>query len=238
MIKKFNEFDIINELKHSTYQSAASKLRRIGGVHKNRANNLNQWSYISLGKPLGTFNMHFDVLSMENTRRSTWDEFIIPSKIITNDFKGNTKIVKKGPLPVYLWGGLVDNPYELCNEDNMESLGSLNVMVGAISEECHESCYTFFISTKLIWEDGSFKIVSGSSELDPVNTEIGDTIALFSDRKSALKFKNVFLKQDNLRKMIDGFEELREFFMDYSTGEEWNNYFNELQSISINKLYQ
>lgn len=238
MIKKFNDFNIVNELKHSTYKSAASKLRRIGGTHTDRANNLNQWSYISLGKPLGIFNMHFDILSLENTRRSTWNEFLIPSKIITKYFKGNTKLIKKGPLPVYLWGGLVDNPYEIFNEEDIESLEFLNIMIGAISEECHETCYTFFISTKISWENGSFKIVSGSSGIDHVSNEVGDGIAFFSDRKSAIKFKNVFLSQDNLRKMVDGFEELREFFMEYSTGEEWSNYFNELQSISINKLYQ
>ena len=61
MIKKFKEFDNINELKHSTYQSASSKLRRMGGIHKSRAENIDNWSYISLGKPFGTFNMHFDI---------------------------------------------------------------------------------------------------------------------------------------------------------------------------------
>jgi hypothetical protein len=43
---------------------------------------------------------------------------------------------------------------------------------------------------------------------------------------------------DNMRNMVDGFEELRDFFMEHSTGEEWNNYFKELQSISVNKIYQ
>ena len=40
-----------------------------------------------------------------------------------------------------------------------------------------------------------------------------------------------------MRNMVDGFDELREFFMEHSSGEEWNNYFKELQSISVNKIF-
>lgn len=241
MIKKFKEFDNINELKHSTYQSASSKLRRMGGIHKSRAENIDNWSYISLGKPFGTFNMHFDIISIEHesykTKEKSWNDYIIPSNN-KKDSENLTKLQKKGPLPVYLCGGLTEDINELYGEEYIEDMEYINIMFSAISEECIEPCSSFFLKTNVIWEDGYVKIVNGSSTLTTVNNEVGDGIALFSDRKSAVKFKNVFLKTDNLKKMVDGFEDLRVFFMEYSTAEEWDNYFKEIQSISINKLYQ
>jgi len=244
MIKKWNNFQPINELKHSTYQDAAVKLRRLGGVHKERASKLDQWSFISLGKHLGTFNMKFDIQSVKfenwKTKEITWENCLVPNKITHKDFHRKMNMVKEGPLPVYLWGGLVDNPYEFYGDNPEDNMTHINCMVGVISEECYHTSYCFFINVKVEWIDGEMKIAPGSAEIDSVHSGDSDVegIAFFADRQSALKFKKQFLTQDNMRNMVDGFEELRDFFMEHSTGEEWNNYFKELQSISVNKIYQ
>jgi len=244
MIHKWNDFQKVNELKHSTYSIAATKLRRLGGVHKERASKLSQWSYISLGKHLGTFNMKFDIQSIEfenwKTKEKTWENCLLPNKITSKNVNRRINMVKEGPLPVYIWGGLVDNPYEFYGDNPYENMTHISCMLGAISEECYYTSYCFFISVKVEWIDGYMKIVPGSAELGTVHSGDSDVegIAFFSDRQSALKFKKQFLTQDNMRNMVDGFEELREFFMEHSTGEEWGNYFKELQSISVNKIYQ
>lgn len=243
MIKKWNNFQTINELKHRTYQDAAFKLGKLGGVHKERASKLKQWSHISLGKHLGTFNMKFDIQSVKfenwKTKEITWENCLVPNKITHKDFHRNMNMVKEGPLPVYLWGGLVDDPNEIYGDFPQNSMTHINCMIGTISEECYNTCYCFFISVGVEWIDDVMKIVPGSAELDSVHSGDSDVegIAFFSDRQSALKFKKQFLNQDNMRTMIDGFDELREFFMEHSGGEEWNNYFKELQSISINKIF-
>ena len=244
MIKKWNDFQKINELKHRTYQDAAVKLRRLGGVHKERASKLDQWSFISLAKHLGTFNMKFDIQSVEfenwKTKEKTWEDCLLPNKITSKNVNRRINMVKEGPLPVYIWGGLVDNPYEFYGDNPEDNMTHINCMIGAISEECYNTYYCFFISVKVEWVDDVMKIVPGSAEIDSVHSGDSDVegIAFFSDRQSALKFKKQFLNQDNMRNMVDGFDELREFFMEHSTGEEWNNYFNELQLISVNKIYQ
>ena len=243
MIKKWNNFQPMNELKHSTYQDAAVKLRRLGGVHKERASKLDQWSFISLGKHLGTFNMKFDIQSVKfenwKTKEITWENLLIPNKITHKDVHRKMNMVKEGPIPVYLWGGLVDDPNEIYGDFPQNSMTNINCMVGVISEEFYNVAYCFFISVKVEWVDDEMKIVPGSAELDTVHSGDSDVegIAFFSDRQSALKFKKQFLNQDNMRNMVDGFDELREFFMEHSSGEEWNNYFKELQSISVNKIF-
>jgi hypothetical protein len=243
MIKKWNDFQKINELKHRTYQDAAVKLRKLGGVHKERASKMEQWSYISLGKHLGTFNMKFDIQSLQfenwKTKEKTWENCLVPNKITSKDVHRKMNMVKEGPLPVYLWGGLVDDLNEIYGDDMQDSLTHISCMFGAISEECYNTCYCFFISVKVEWVDDEMKIVPGSAELDTVHSGDSDVegIAFFADRQSALKFKKQFLNQENMRNMVDGLDELREFFMEHSTGEEWNNYFKELQSISVNKIF-
>lgn len=42
MIKKFNDY-INEELKDSTYQNAAKKLKELGGAHEKRGKNLLDW---------------------------------------------------------------------------------------------------------------------------------------------------------------------------------------------------
>jgi len=243
MIKKWNDFQKINELKHRTYQDAAVKLRKLGGVHRERASKISQWSYISLGKHLGTFNMKFDIQSVEfenwKTKEKTWENLLIPNKITSKDVHRKMNMVKEGPLPVYLWGGLVDDLNEIYGNNPKDILTHISCMFGAISEECYNTCYCFFISVKVEWVDDEMKIVPGSAELDTVHSGDSDVegIAFFADRQSALKFKKQFLNQENMRNMVDGFDELREFFMEHSTGEEWNNYFKELQSISVNRIF-
>jgi hypothetical protein len=244
MIQKWNDFQKIDELKHITYQNAANKLRKLGGVHKERGSKLNQWSYIKLGKHLGTFNMKFDIQSVEfenwKTKGKTWENCLLPNKITSKNVTRRINMVKEGPLPVYLWGGLVDDLNEIYGDDMQDSLTHISCMFGVISEECYNPSYCFFISVKVEWVDDDMKIVPGSAELDTVHSGDSDVegIAFFADRQSALKFKKQFLNQENMRNMVDGIDELRDFFMEHSTGEEWNNYFKELQSISINKIYQ
>lgn len=243
-IKNWNNFQPINELKRSTYQNAAHKLRKLGGIHKERASKMTQWSYISLGRHLGTFNMKFDIQSVEfenwKTKEKTWTDCLLPNKITSKNINRKMKMLKEGPLPVYIWGGLVDNPYAFYGDNPQDNMTHINCMIGVISEECNDFSYCFFINVKVEWIDGEFRVVPGSSDIDPVHSGDSDVegIGFFADRQSALKFKRQFLTQDNMRKMVDGFEELREFFMEYSNGEQWNNYFKELQSISVNKLYQ
>ena len=186
--------------------------------------------------------MYFDIKSIEKTHWKTKEKFndihLIPHKI-TSKSNDPMKMIKEGPLPVYLWGGLADDPNEMYSEP-INQLSFINIMVGAISEEVTETTYCFFINVKVEWVDDMMKIVPGSASLDPVldgNSDI-EGIAFFADRASAMKFKKLFLTQENLRNMIDGMDDLREFFMEYSSAEEWDNFFKVLQSINTNNIYQ
>ena len=59
MIKNFIEY-IKEELKDKTYMSAYYKLKKLGGVHTQRANNIRNWAVKS--KSLGEVNVYLKII--------------------------------------------------------------------------------------------------------------------------------------------------------------------------------
>jgi len=89
----------------------------------------------------------------------------------------------------------------------------------------------FIISTSVIWENEMFKI----AEEDPrILSKEGQKI-LFSDRKSALKFKRTLEKLSEY--YPKEFNKIKESFMDNSLGEEWGKYLDTIKNIPINMFY-
>lgn len=89
----------------------------------------------------------------------------------------------------------------------------------------------FIISIPVIWENEIFKI--DKEKLEILSME-GQKI-LFSDRKSALKFKRILEKLSEY--YPKEFNKIKESFMDNSIGEEWGKYLDTIKNIPINMFY-
>lgn len=117
----------------------------------------------------------------------------------------------------------------------MTDCGSIDLFVHGIPEDdrVHETFEMFMISISLDWiSDEEFKLSDKNISL----YEMENGIIKFSDRKSAMKFKNIFDKK-TVNKRISGFDELRNFFMEFSSAEELYKLFDKIKSISTNDLY-
>lgn len=244
MIKKFNQFDSINELKFDTYLSASKKLRKLGGNHAKRSEELEKWAFISDARELGEFNMNFDIVEITKdysklkSQRKDSVKFTqsIPIGSENKPSAGETwKIIKSSPNIAYITSTLIDEPNEIW--DDITDMDSIGFCIQCIAKDGgSDPFYCFYMQVKVIWEGDMFKIVDGSCELSECANDYSG-LYLFADRKSALKFKNKFLDPQYLNK-IEGMEQVHETFLEYSTGEEWKKYFDELKSISINKLWK
>lgn len=249
-IKKFGNFNPINELKWDTYRNAAKKLAAMG--HKNRSAKLIKHSFIVGNRDLGEFNVNaiiYEKLSMNYLKKEKEKMlFVANSEIITSDgdlkinkdkSKTNAEyatIVDRGPIPVYISGIAAMDPIEEYGEDEITECDHINIFINAIpskEDRISESFELFGISVKIEWIDGKFII----NDDEPASLfELGDEIIKFSDRRSAIKFKNIF-DVKNSSKIESMGERIEDFFYEYSTHNEWVKFFQKIKSINTNLLY-
>jgi hypothetical protein len=246
MIKKWLDFKL-NELNFSTYDMTAAKLSKLGGKHKERASKIRHWGYLSSScRDIGLLNMNFNLQSFKcvhwKTKAETHQVYLVPTtKMISKIDKREPTIVKNGPIPVYILDAYILDPEEMYDGNIKEMFSHFEIQFNVISEECEYPASCFLMTIAVEWIGDTFKLVPGSAEITDILSDESDVegIALFSDRSSAVKFRNKFLDGDNLKKSMCGLEPIREFFMEYAySAEEWKNLFKYMREIPINKLYK
>ena len=127
MIKNFSKY-IKEELKDRTYMDAYYKLKRLGGVHIQRANNIRNWAAKS--KSLGDVNVYLNIVESQSTNNRT-KEITIYKELypMSHQIKPTEKIIKEGPLKCYLsYFGLADSfedEYDLSSDTISQELLSL-----------------------------------------------------------------------------------------------------------------
>lgn len=239
-IIRFDDFNI-NELNSVTYHSAAKGLRKLN--HTKRADNLLHWATVSEWRHLGLFNVNIHILERERyDNRSAKDiyfKILAPNTIIPSSNRGDRPgiLLQSSPISCYLSGAWFVDPKDKYGEieDIEEECSAIELSICVIPAEVNESIGIFNIEVKIIWEEGTFNIVEGSVDtVEGVND--WNQKVLFSDRLSARKFKSKFLEEKNIKRILS-IDVIREFFMEYSTADNWDKYMKELQSIPVNKLY-
>ena len=90
MIKNFTDF-ISEELDHSTYFNAASKLIKLG-KHELRARELEDWTYKKLANKYGEYSLNMNVISVGKGAVEYW-----PISKEDEDFTDSkNQLIKKG----------------------------------------------------------------------------------------------------------------------------------------------
>ena len=221
MIKKFNEFSV-NELKTTTYLSAANKLKKLG--HQKRASELSFWAHNKDSYKFGTFSIKADVWN------NKYGNFIAPisDREIYNEAKYGEKIKQEGPIDVYI---NFDSNKDFYYDD--PEFDAIWISVYGTSKEHNvtDALFTIVFKVKHV-DDGSF-VLTGETFIDPTFSSQHEGKILFDDRGSANRFKINFLNE-NFPKYVDG---LREIFLELSTPEEYQKMLNLLSEISVNQLY-
>ena len=126
---------------------------------------------------------------------------------------------------------------------------SISISVSVISDSAIKPCGNdiFRLKLPIVWDldnyDPIFKFTGEISICeswdDPSYSGTDESLILFSDRQSAVKFKNL-LKQSvfkNTTPLSTNSETARELFMKYSTSTEWNRMFEILKTLKVNDLY-
>ncbi len=259
MIKKFNDY-INEELKDSTYQNAAKKLKELGGAHEKRGKNLLDWIDTAKKRKslqeYGEYSMNYQVVSgiirrvTINTQRVTEREF---TEMYHKSYK-----YEKGPQNSTTISSLREAPNKCsissmtCNEFEEEcayedKIQTIYINLFIVDLESGLSHHAFNYEIPITWsEDNTFK-TDGSIRIG-VGWNEDESKILFSDRLSAVKFKKM-MKRDNIIKLMkcetgynDGVKEnyydiLRKFFMEYSTAEEMEKIFKLIESVPVNQLW-
>lgn len=235
MIKNFLEY-IKEELTDRTYMNAYYKLKRLGGVHSKRANAIRNW--VAKSQSLGDVNVYLNIVETQRTNTRT-NETSISQELYPMDHKlqSNEKIVKEGPLKCWIsYFGLTDafeDEYNLDSEDISKELNYLLFNVYVYNEDVSEAANIFNFEAKLNWiSDDEFKVDSlkMTDTWDDFETKI-----LFSDRRSALVFKN-FLKSDS--NILSKHEILKDVFQRFSTREEMEKLIGLFRNFPISQLYK
>lgn len=235
-IKSFENFQI-NELKHSTYWNAASKLRRLGGQHHDRARKLQRHSYIMNGRDLGELNLNANLIEkMSRNYLTKQDELMLFISNPNEALKKGETLYQKSPIQIYLTSGLMVDPRESFTDEEISDCKSISAMFFGIpsrEEKFSEAFELFMMDVPISWENDVFKISDESISF----CEMEHGVLKFADRKSAVKFKNIISNKETLKGFVDGLDDIREFFMEYSDASEWDKFFDKLKSISANELY-
>lgn len=229
----------VNELKQSTYRSAADKLSRMGGIHKKRSDEILKWSNtqrniqaISKHKSIGEFNLNLDIVDVMYSNRV--NRLLEPMTGKSMSEHG-TKI-KSGPIPCYFIGIEFESDIPIEGDLYQQDDHLIFCNFFGTANESSIDAFTIFVPIK--WDEKTFKINTDKS----VRIEHGfnefDAKILFSDRKSAFKFKSKILA--NLSRIMSksNVDYLREVFMTYSTAIEHDKLYQLISQISVNSLYE
>lgn len=241
-MKKFSE---INELKSSTYRSAATKLSKLGGVHKKRAEDIEKWSYLSQCKEFGTYLFSVKAFEHEYSIKRNNVSFLQKEIVLISDvssLSSSDKLIKQSPIELYPFKLVFD----VCGSSIEEILENkdpkLYLSFWIYSEEFMKTYTPFNIVVDISKnDDDSFSISN-----KPVNIEYAwnetESKDLLANRSEALRFKRNFLNKESLQKILycegDKSMTFRELFMEYSTADDYLKFLNKICSISVNQLYK
>ncbi len=254
MIDNFKQF----ELKQSTYLSASKKATKYG--HHNKSDQFDKWSHIAgsidghtkTPHELGKFN--FFARIFEHSKASyTGNNSISYGLPVKKIFRGNMTLSQfsstldkitlsqESPITGYITAINIIPDDELTEND--EGTGSepaefilLKVIVTYVDSDnnfirlmnIQPDSSAFKIKIPITWYDNEFEITTAFDvEIDGI---------VFSDRKSAYKFKKVL---SDIKKIYPGeFEKIREYFMEYSDAKEFDKMLNLLKTIPIHEFYR
>jgi hypothetical protein len=246
MIKKFNNFSI-NELKSSTYLSAASKLK--GGGHEKRGEDLDRWSKMHDTRDFGVFNLGFEirefkVISRRNGKK-TWERSNVPLSYLDKNLSVERKkdleesrLIKSSPNSCHVSSCLIDEIEEMYGDDPT-TLFSLGVTFAFSPDESNGMIYPFYLCLDLKWDEEDTFVVSDKAWIDETSNDF-EGMFFFADRKSAVKFKNL-LTEENIKRLStsENFDSLRDFFVNNAKdSKQWSKFFNTLRSINTNLIYR
>ena len=239
-IRGFNE-----ELNWQIYDKAARKLKTLG--HTDRSDQMDAWNAIKTHYQLGHFNFAANIVEHDMTHWKTKAVTKVP--IIAEDTT-KEKILIPGPVPAYLSYCTtfdIDEYLSSYTEEGDElDICMLFAFFAADIEKpsnkikilYNDRFGSFQIGVKAHIQDGEIKIKERSAYLEQGHGA-GDFEGLlkFSDRKSAMKFKQL-IHPNKIGEIWDEMKDGRKVFMERSTEVEWLKLLNEIHSIPISQLYK
>jgi hypothetical protein len=245
----------VNELSGEIYHAAASKLTKKGGIHKDRADAIRDWasrkrleSMITKYKEVGLFSVNVDISSpiviVSAGNKPDKKEFQL-TLLGSQEFwkrKQSAKsldVIKNGPIDCYI--ASIEFFTEFPEDEFMPMLEDnyLIFTVSIVSEELLEKYATniFSMNVPISWSNNVFKIDEDKEVDISFGFNESESKILFSDRKSAFKFKSKILV--NLNKYLTESTKtyLRETFMRLSDSTEYTKLFEKINTIKVNSLY-
>lgn len=208
----------IDELKKSTYLSAAERLRQKGGKHKERARNLMDYANSPDVQTLDKFGFKLyeqagNLFAGSGPKRGTQEKEVMAKmrQIYCMDIE------------------LLD-----LKEFELEDTEQLTISFQFDFDDYETNIVPFALQVPVKLE-GEILKTKGKAEI--VEDYFGGA-ALFSNRRDASRFKRIILNEDFLMKNCPEFERIRELYMMYSTGsEEYLKFVNALTSIPVNDFW-
>jgi len=246
MIKNFNNFSI-NELKSSTYLSAADKLKSSG--HEKRGDELHRWSMMHDTRDFGKFNLGFEIREFKVTSRkngkTTWEKSNVPLSYLDMSFLSaeqrkhleESKLIKSSPNSCHVCNCFLDQIHDLYKYP-MESK-YLGVTFEFTPDDGKGTVFPFYLCVDLKWDDEDMFGIGDNAWIDETSNDF-EGMFFFADRKSAVKFKNL-LTEENIKRLStsENFDSLREFFVNNAKdSKQWIKFFSTLRSINTNLIYR
>lgn len=207
----------IDELKKSTYLSAAEKLGKRGGIHKERARNIIDY----VNSP--------DVQTLDKFKFKLYQE--IMGSLSGNQSRTSKEIEISAKMrQVYC----MDIELLDAGEFELEEIQQLTISFQFDFDNYEKNIVPFCFAIPVKLENDILK-TKGKSE---ITEDYFGGVVLFSNRKDAVRFKKEILNEDSLMRNCPEFEKIRELFMMYSEGsEEYVKFVKAITSISVNDLY-
>jgi hypothetical protein len=208
----------IDELKKSTYLSAAERLRQKGGKHKERARNLVDYANSPDVQTLDKFSFKLyeqggNLFAGSGPKRGSQEKEVMAKmrQIYCMDIE------------------LLD-----LKEFELEDIEQLTISFQFDFDNYETNIVPFALQVRVKLE-GEILKTKGKAEI--VEEYFGG-VALFSNRRDASRFKRMILNEDFLMDNCPEFDRIRELYMMYSTGSaEYLKFVNAITSISVNDLW-
>lgn len=244
-IKKFNDFEQINELKWTAYRDAAEILKKKGKTKRSIA--LSQWSLIKNSYKFGTMNL--DVMS--GVTNINWkgeevndyriehfsDKYFKRStaefkKYKYTDIKDTTEVYFANIFTNNLENWEIDEMYD-GNVSKMKEIAISVVFVDSNINLKSSTILPFHIAINIKWTTPDTFVVDNISIEHPWS-EFDNRPHVFTDRRSANIFTKKILKKEFLKEnCYDEFwKPLKDFFFEYSTHAEFEKALDLLGKLS------
>jgi hypothetical protein len=210
----------INELNRETYVSAAEKLRKKGGVHKERGQNILDWANMPGIVTLDKFKVK--LYQVEGKRGIDYVDSLKKGQVaISDETEAKLKYIASWDIL-----GLEEGEFKI------EEIGGLTL---GFAFEYGEGPITLFTISTPVRLENDILIVEGDAQ---IQEEFYTYPVLFSNRKDAFRFKKIVLNEEFLLRNCEEFEKIKELFFLHSRGpEEYKKFLNGITSISVNDLF-